>query len=166
MPFTKQGLLLIVFLFSILYANGQGKYNGDMQVAMVYYIGEDEKSYEKMVQEYSTMLFNVCSNDMAKAYDVWSDLLKDLEVYAEKNNTDMKGVRLWLNIFWDKDGGIDFIVFYPKPNSKKMNYENIKEMLTGFARSYQLPIKHKQKFSHYGSAAFPVISRSITGPEK
>jgi hypothetical protein len=166
MTSTRQGFLSLLLLLTVSDTFGQVKFNGDLQVAMVYYIGEDEKNYEKMVQEYSAMLFNVCNNDMAKAYDVWSGLLQDLEVYAEKNNADMNGVRLWMNVFWDKDGGIDYIVFYPKPNSKKMNYEYIKEVLTGFARSYQLPIKFKQKFSHYGSAAFPVISRSITGPEK
>jgi hypothetical protein len=166
MAFSRHFFISFLLLFTSLVVLGQSRYASDMQVAMVYYIGEDEESYEKMVQEYSTMLFNVCNNDMAKAYDVWSGLMQDFEVYAEKNNTDIKGVRLWLNVFWDKDGSIDYIVFYPKPNSKKINYENIKELLTGFARSYQLPIKYRQKFSHYGSAAFPVISRSITGPEK
>jgi hypothetical protein len=166
MALIRQAFLSLLLLLSAMYMSGQQKYSGDMQIAMVYYIGEDEKNYEKMVQEYSAMLFNVCNNDINKAYDVWSDLLQNLEVYADKNNADIKGVRLWLNVFWDKDGGIDYIVFYPKPNSKKMNYEYIKEVLTGFARFYQLPVKFKQKFSHYGSAAFPVISRSVTGPEK
>jgi len=132
----------------------------------VFFIGEDESEYEKLIRSYNTMLFSVCENNMEKAFDHWSILLKDIEEYSTKNNVDLKGVKLWLNVFWNKDGNIDFIVFYPKPNSKNLNYDTIKIMLANFAKSYQSPLKHTNKFSHYGSAVFPVFSRSMIGPEK
>ena len=145
---------------------GQQKSTTDAKIASVFFIGEDEKNYEKLVEKYNTMLFAVCSNDMELAFDHWSVLLKDIEDYANKSNIDIKGVKLWLNIFWAKDGKIDHIVFYPKPNSKNMNYDSVKAMFKGFIATYQSPLKHTTGFSHYGSAAFPVFSRAILRPEK
>lgn len=132
----------------------------------VFYIGEDEKEYEKLVKNYSTLLFTVCENNMEKAYDSWSMLLKDIEDFATKQNFDLKGVKLWLNVFWDKDGTIDCIVFYPKPNSKNLNYDQLKSILTAFGKSYQSPLKYSSTFSHYGSASFPIFAKSISGSEK
>jgi len=112
------------------------------------------------------MLFAVCNNNMELAFDNWTVLLKDLEDFSNKSNIDLKGVKLWLNVFWDKDGTIDHMVFYPKPNSRNLNYDNVKALLTNFAKTYQSPLKHTTRFSHYGSATFPVFSRSMIGPEK
>ncbi|MBK8053339.1 MAG: hypothetical protein IPK35_08730 [Saprospiraceae bacterium] len=132
----------------------------------VYFIGEDEKEYEKLVKNYNSLLFTVCENKMEKAYDSWSLLLKDIDDYASKQNFDLKGVKLWLNVFWDKDGSIDFIVFYPKPNSKNINYDQLKIILIDFGKSYQSPLKYTSTFSHYGSASFPLFNKSISGSEK
>lgn len=160
-------LILLFFYFaSDCNISAQQKNNGSDQIPLVFFIGEDENNYEKLVEKYNTMLFAVCNNDMELAFDNWSVLLKDLEDFSIKSNVDLKGVKLWLNVFWDKDGKIDHMVFYPKPNSKNLNYDQVKVLLTNFARSYQSPLKHVTRFSHYGSAAFPVFSRSVTGPEK
>jgi 5-methylcytosine-specific restriction endonuclease McrA len=152
------------FISNTIFA--QQKSVTENHVATVFYIGEDEKNYEKLVQKYNTMLFAVCNNNMELAFDYWSVLLKDIEDFSVKSNFDLKGVKLWLNVFWDKDGNIDHIVFYPKPNSRNLNYDNVKTLLTNFTKNYQSPIKYTTRFSHYGSAAFPVFSKSVVGPEK
>jgi len=144
----------------------QQKSNTDTQIASVFYIGENEKGYEKLVQSYDKLLFTVCDNNMDQAFEYWSILLKDIEEYALKSNLDLKGVKLWLNVFWAKNGKIDYIVFYPKPNSKNLDYDTVQDILKRFVDVYQSPIKYSTKFSHYGSAAFPVFSKSIIGTEK
>ena len=161
---TSVSILLLFFLYTISYA--QPKLVADVQPVKVFYIGEDEKNYEKLVQNCNTMLFAVCNNNMEQAFDNWSVLLKDLEDFSIASNFDMKGVKLWLNVFWSKDGNIDYIVFYPKPNSRNLNYDDVKILLTNFVKSYQSPLKYNTKFSHYGSAAFPVFSKSVIGREK
>jgi hypothetical protein len=159
-----------VIMFGLLLAHntiiGQAKVSEIEGSEKVYFIGEDEKKYEKLVEKYKVMLFSVCNNDIDEAFDHWSTLMKDFEAFAEKNNVDVKGVKLWMNVFWAKTGTIDYIVFYPKPNSKNMNYESLKVLMTKFANQYQLPIKHTTGFSHYGSAVFPIMSRAVIGPEK
>ena len=144
----------------------QQKSNTDNQIPSVFYIGENERSYEKLVQSYNKLLFTVCDNNMDQAFEYWTVLLKDIEDYSANSNIDLKGVKLWLNVFWAKDGKIDYIVFYPKPNSKNLDYDSVQDMLKRFVESYQSPIKYSSKFSHYGSAAFPVFSKSILGTEK
>lgn len=157
--------VIVSFSFDIkLFA--QQKSNVDTQIASVFYIGENERDYEKLVQGYNKLLFTVCDNSMDLAFDHWSVLLKDIEDFGTESNLDLKGVKLWLNVFWAKDGKIDHIVFYPKPNSKNLDYDTVQAMLKRFVESYQLPIKYSSKFSHYGSAAFPVLSKSIIGTEK
>jgi hypothetical protein len=135
-------------------------------MASVFFIGENEAKYEKIVQSYNEMLFTVCNNNMQMAFDHWSSLLKDIEDYSLKSNYDLKGVKMWMNVFWNNNGTIDYIVFYPKPNSKNLNYDKLKPILAQFISTYQSPFKHTSKFSHYGSAAFPVFGKSISGTEK
>jgi hypothetical protein len=163
----------IIIIFSVLVINfinvkliAQQKTSADNQIATVFYIGEDERNYEKLVQSYNKLLFTVCDNNMDRAFEYWSVLLKDIEDFAAKSNLDLKGVKLWMNVFWSKDGKIDHIVFYPKPNSKNLDYDTVQLMLRRFVDSYQSPIKYATKFSHYGSAAFPVFSKSVLGTEK
>lgn len=163
------GRFLIVLL-GLFVANdvtfGQSKVEETEISDKVYFIGEDEKKYEKLVEKYKSMLFTVCNNNMDEAYEHWRTLLKDFEVFADKNNIDIKGVKLWMNVFWSKNGTIDYIVFYPKPNSKNMNYDNVKALMSKFAINYQSSVKHTTGFSHYGSAAFPIISKAVIGQEK
>jgi hypothetical protein len=42
----------------------------------------------------------------------------------------------------------------------------VKTLLSKFALNYQSSIKHTVGFSHYGSAAFPIISKAVIGQEK
>lgn len=135
-------------------------------VPSVFFIGEHEAAFEKMVKDYQTMLMTVCDNNMEQTHDNWTNFLKDIENYATTQNIDLKGTKYWLNVFWNKDGSIDHIAFYPKPNSRNMDYEDIKIMLTGFVRVYQSPVKYKTRFSHYGSASFPVFTKASLAKEK
>lgn len=166
MNFGRFFITIFCFCLGVSEMIAQNKSVADSKTATVFFIGEDERTYEKLVQKYNTMLFTVCNSNMETAYDHWSTLLKDIEEYANKSGIDLKGVKLWLNVFWAKDGNIDYIVFYPKPNSKNMNYENVKTMLANFSSSYQASLKFNNGFSHYGSAAFPIFSKSVIGPEK
>lgn len=155
-----------MFVFTFVRAQAQQKYDPTNATPTVFYIGEEDGKYEQLVKNYSTLLFTVCDNDMQVSFDHWSVLLKDIEDYANKSQVDLKGTKLWMNVFWSKDGLIEHIVFYPKPNSKNMNYDSVKNMLYNFTKEYQSPLKYATKYSHYGSASFPVFSKSIIGPEK
>jgi hypothetical protein len=125
----------------------------------VFLIGENEEGYEKMLGKYPELLLNVSDNSMDKAYNHWIDLLSTIEDYANEIGYDIKGVKIWLNVFWDKNGAIDYLVYYPKPNSRNIDFDAFTGFLDTFLGTYQLDIKTKKNFSHYGSASFPVFGK-------
>ena len=120
-------------------------------------IGDNEEYFESLVSDHSEQLLNVCNNSMDKAYESWVSLLKDLEGFSEDRNFDLKGTKIWINVFWNADGSIRNIVYYPKPNSKNMDFELLSNFLSDFAASYQFTLTNENPFSHYGSASFPTF---------
>jgi len=159
--------LLIILLFTVLFeANAQSKKGTLATLESVFFVGEHEQEYEKLVVNYKTLLFTVADNDMNLAFDEWTNLMKDIEAFSTKSNIDIKGVKVWINVFWSSNGNIDYIVFHPKPDSKNMDYEAVRSCFANFIKTYQSPLKYSSKFSHYGSANFPIFSRSLIGPEK
>ncbi len=118
-------------------------------------IGEYEYQYNDMISNAPDLLMTVCNNDMDKAYSLWLEFLVGLEKYALENDIDINGVKIWINVFWDGDGSIKHIAFYPKPNSKNMEYGLLSALLKEYSKNYELELEHSKMFAHYGSASFP-----------
>jgi len=162
-----KGLFIVILFFqSLQIGNSQNNNPIQNSTNKVFFIGEEEKQYEKIIEQYNHLLFSVCNNSMEDAYDNWSLLLKDIESYSFKTNFDLRGIKIWLNVFWAKDGTIDYIVFHPKPNSKNLNYDELKVFFNNFIKQYQMPLKHSQKFAHFSSASFPTFSKTNIAREK
>ncbi len=136
------------------------------QVPEVFLIGEHEDQYEEMIGDYQDLLLSVCNNSMDMAYDKWLEMLMQMENYADSLNYDIKGVKIWINVFWDKEGNIDHIVYYPKPNSKNMDFDKLSTFFKEFTKVYQMNIEADSGFSHYGSASFPSFARKKLAREK
>lgn len=152
-------LFLSIFLLGSFSATAQ-------DVPKVFMIGENEKDYEALVGECQNILLSVCDNSMEEAYDKWSTMLSDMEKYAEKSQFDLKGIKVWINVFWNNDGTFKNIVYYPKPNSKNMDFEELTSFLYGFVADYQFDVKSDACYSHFGSASFPTFARGIPAQEK
>ena len=123
----------------------------------VFLLGNHEVAYEKLSGE-GTSLLAVCKDDVIAAHGKWNSLLKEMEAHAEMINYDIKGVKMWLHVFWDNNGKIDNIAFYLKPNSRNVKTEEMTAFLTDFVNNYRLPAQHDERFSHYSGAAFPTLN--------
>ena len=134
--------------------------------SIVSLIGDDEKGYEKTISECPSLLLEVADNSMDSAYKIWTGMLADIEESASDSGVDLKGAKIWINLFWEADGSIKKVVYYPKPNSKNMDFTQVTKVLENFASNYNLPINHTGCFSHYGSASFPVHTKLVTTNEK
>ena len=134
--------------------------------SLVSLIGDDEKGYEQTITECPSLLLEVAGNSMDSAYKVWTDMLADIEKTATADGIDLKGTKIWINLFWNSDGSIKKVVYYPKPNSKNMDFTLVTKVLEGFATNYNLPIEHTECFSHYGSASFPTHTKLVITNEK
>ncbi len=123
----------------------------------VFLLGNHEVAYEKLSGEGSSLLA-VCEDDFNEAHGKWNSLLKEMEAHAEMINYDIKGVKMWLHVFWDNNGKINHIAFYLKPNSRNVKTEELTAFLTDFVNNYHLPAQYENNFSHYSGAAFPTLN--------
>ena len=124
----------------------------------VFLLGNYEKEYEKLSSEYSTSLLEVNDDDFQVAFAKWNALLKEMEAHAEMIDYDIKGIKLWLHVFWDKNGKIKHIAYFLKPNSRNVKREELSAFFKDFMNNYHVPAEYSDKFSHYSGAAFPTIN--------
>lgn len=158
-------MLVFLLLGSNVYAAGGDRMDSRVEdidtIPRVFLIGEYENQYENLYNEYNNLLIAACNNDINTAYEKWLDMLIAMENYSESIKFDIKGVKIWLNVFWNSDGSIKYLAYYLKPESKNMKTADMNAFFNGFIRQYKLPIKTNLKFTHYGFAAFPVYARKL-----
>lgn len=103
---------------------------------------------------------------MTVAYSKWMGFLSDIEGYSDQVNFDLKGIKIWINVFWNSDGTIKHLVYWPKHNSKNMDTDELTTFFGSFLAQYQSPITDQVCFSHNGSANFPIYAKLFVPQEK
>ena len=83
-----------------------------------------------------------------------------MEEYADKIDYDVKGLKVWLQVFFNKSGKIDYILFFKKPLSKNINDKELVAFFRSFMRDFKLNIDATENFNHSGSASFPTYGHS------
>jgi len=148
-------ILFLAFLVSGRVVLGQAETASDGLPA-VFLIGEHEDSYLALARAFPAVFVSIYQEDLDAAYQAWSRILLDLEDYAGRLDFDLKGVKLWFNLYAHPDGRIAHIAFYPKPNSRLVPEEQLTALFRQFARDYRLPVSWDKGFQHSASASFPV----------
>jgi hypothetical protein len=159
---------IFLSLFCIIQVNamdGQLLFNDSTTLPKVFILGQHEKAYEKLYEQSSTVLLEVCHDDMNEAFDKWLGMLEEMEAYSNEIGFDIKGVKVWLNIFWDKDGSIEHIAYHLKVNSRNIDQMELSAFFSSFMNHYTFPVVSDRKYSHYGSASFPTFSRRVKTDE-
>jgi len=128
----------------------------------VFVLGEETADYEKIAPEYKSLL-EACDNDMEAAFKKWLSMLLEMETYAKKIDFDIKGVKLWMQVYWDKSGAIEHIGFYLRPTSKNVEVADISAFFTSFMNHYSFPLTSDFKYAHYTSVSFPIYFNQIAG---
>ena len=155
-------LILTVFIsqmFGIL--NAQAPMVEKFDLPKVFIIGEHEEEFNNLTLSYQTLLLTACDENMDMAYNKWLSMLQELEAFSEISNFDLKGTKMWINVFWEKDGTISHIAYHLKPQSKNIDTRFLTAFLAEFAKNYRFPLVHVDKYSHYGTANFPVYPKRI-----
>ncbi len=157
--------ILVLSIFCFVSAEGMNKQLVNLDstaLPKVFILGEHEKAYEKLFDAHSTVLLEACNDDMDVAFDKWLSMLEEMEAYAISIDYDIKGIKVWLNVFWNKDGSIKHIAYHLKVNSRNIrNPEELTAFFSSFMNHYKFPIVTDRNFSHYGSASFPTFARRI-----
>lgn len=129
------------------------------QLPKVFLIGEYSEEFENMSMEYKSNLMKACEYDMDVAFQKWMSMLQEMEAYADQIEYDIKGVKIWMKVFWKNDGSIKHIAYYLKPRSRNTDTEELSAFFSSFMNNYRFPLISKEKYSHYGSAAFPTVPK-------
>lgn len=135
--------------------------HNDTTPPKVFILGEHESAYEKLNIDYPVMLLTACNGDMDLAYQKWLSMLTEMEAYATLINYDIKGVKVWLNVFWNQDGTVKHIAYHLKQNSRNIDTAEFTAFLISFMGKYKFPLINNEKYSHYGSASFPTQPRKL-----
>lgn len=150
----KQLLLLITLLVTMSYQS----YAQMATLPSVFMIGEHQEEYSLLLSENPAPLLAVCDNKMDDAYEKWTTLLHAIEQEASLSDFNLKGIKVWINVFFNTDGSIKNLAFHPKPNSKEFDYDTLKNLLEVFVANYNIGIANKDGlFVHYGCASFPTL---------
>ena len=129
-------------------------------------LGEYESLFADLSPTHGDILLNVCGNDMDIAYERWMEMLGAMEDYATSINYDLKGVKTYLHVFWNPDGSIAHIAFFPKANSRNVPVAELKAVFSGFTKDYRMQIETETGFNHYASGSFPVFDRPALTAKK
>lgn len=125
----------------------------------VFLIGQFQEEYEQLNVECDRTLLSNCDESMEVAYYKWMGLLTEIEKYSEQVGFDIKGVKLYINVYWNSDGSIKHLVYYLKTNSKNMNLDELTDFFDSFTAQYKPIIVDQVCFSHNGSANFPIYAK-------
>ena len=128
----------------------------------VFVLGDHEASYETLVEGYQRSLLEACACGQEEAFSKWIGMLNELDVYARKQNVDIRGVKLWLHVFFLPDGSIEHVAYHLRPNSRQLDDATLAPLLEGFAGQYIFPVTGEEGFAHYSTGAFPVFGELTT----
>lgn len=151
-------LLLAFGLSSVISLNAQTATQGKPVLPVIFQLGEFEPQMDDESRIHKTQLLTACEYDIELAYGKWISMIKEIEAYSTRIDFDINGVKVWLNVFYEKNGQIGHIGYYLKPNSKNVDRKEFAAFLKSFVNNYSFPHTFNLPFSHYGSAGFPTAS--------
>ena len=128
------------------------------QAPAVFVIGEDtEAAYTRLGEKQQVGLLEACDCTMDEAFKLWVGMLHEIEKYAERQDVDIRGVKVWLHAFYGPDGSVDHLAYHLRPSSKQIDEEAFTGLLEDFTRSYAFPVLSDGGFAHYSTGSFPIF---------
>jgi hypothetical protein len=154
-------LVISLYLTTTVFAsNTTPIMRSDTNAPKVFVMGEFDVS--KLKESYNTTLFSVCKGDLDAAFDKSARILVGIEDYAQKNKFDLKGVKMWVEFYFDKDGTLKHLSYALKPNSRNIDTRDLTAFLMSFTNSFKLPISTNRRFYTNMHASFPIVGSAET----
>ena len=144
------------FLLFYIASAGFSQNENKKQFPLVFEINKYQDSYEEFLSLADQMLLTVCDNYVAVTYQLWNEMLGDLESFALTKNMDLSGTRMFIRVIWNQDGSVKHFAFETRANSKPIDKELFTKIAVEFCSNYKLQKSSTTSFFHYGSVNFPV----------
>jgi hypothetical protein len=133
-----------------------------LKLPKVFILGEHERDFEKLQSQYATSLLSICNYDPVATYEKWAQFLIDMEDYSESISYDMRGVKMWIEVFWHPNGHIKHIAYALKPQSRNVDLKELSAFMSSFMSHYKPRFQPNRKISHSSHAFFPLTAQ-LTG---
>ncbi len=125
---------------------------------IVFRIGEHQEAYEALIDAQEQTLLEACDKDVKLAYNKLFSSFREMETVAARSQFDIKGVKLWLHLFWNADGSIAHLGYHLRPNSRNVKRADLEAFLLRFVRYYHFPLVSDVPYALYTSVAFPLYA--------
>ncbi|WMX15227.1 MULTISPECIES: hypothetical protein [unclassified Aureispira] len=119
-------------------------------------VAQRSEILEELSSRYKSSLFSASDADFIKTTQNWQHILVAIEKYAEEIDFDLKGVKIWIKVFFAKDGNLDHITYILSENSINIDTIELEAFFRSFMKNYKLPESHEQKFSYDARILFPL----------
>jgi hypothetical protein len=146
---------------SLMFAKNNLHFSPDTSKTLpkVFLLGEYTSAYEKLQNSHPVSLFEYCSFDQDQAFDKWARFLIAMEMHAESINYDLKGIKVWIEVGWEKDGKLKFIAFAPKPECRNVDVQELSGFFRSFSNHYTPQFIPSKTIVQNSQAAFPFLTR-------
>lgn len=153
-------LLMVMMVASVTFTHAQSPLS-KKALPQVFILGEYANQYDVLTQQYTNMLLDECDGDMQLAYEKWTGMLREMEAYSHEVNFNLDGIQVWLNVFFNKDGSIAHLTYYPKSESKVVPLNELTAFYKSFAKQYRFPLMSSKKYVQYGHGFFPTAPKRV-----
>ncbi len=150
---TLSKIIFLSFVFATMALNTHSQ----TTFPNVFITGEYPEAFEKLNTKYPGSLISASGNDMDVAFNNWRLFLADIEKYSEEIDFDLKGVKIMLQVYWNKTGKIDHLTYWPKPECRNIPEDDLVAFFKSFVRNYTYRVKSNENFTHSGAAEFPTM---------
>lgn len=151
-----KNLLFILFLLLVC-TPGTGIQAQNNPLPSVFITGEYPEAFDLLSRQYPGSLISASNNDMDIAFKNWRLFLSDIERYSEEIDFDLKGIKIMLQVYWNGDGKVEHLSYWPKPECRNIPEDDLVAFFKSFVRNYEFSVKSDEKFTHSGAAEFPTM---------
>lgn len=145
---------LITFL--LVFSLGTHLFGQKNNYPQVVNVAQRSELLEELSTDYKSSLFSASDADFIKTTKNWQHVLMGVEKYAEEIDFDMKGVKIWIKVFFAKDGNINHITYILSETSINIDTIELEAFFRSFMKNYKLPVSHDQKFAYDARIQFPL----------
>lgn len=119
-------------------------------------VAQNSAVLEELSNQYQSSLFSASDADFVATVKNWRGFLLSIEQYSESIDFDIKGVKVWLKVFWAKDGNIDYIAYALSDRSINIDVVEWEAFLRSFMLNNKMALQHTRSFTYDGRIMFPL----------
>lgn len=119
-------------------------------------VSQNSAVLEELSNQYQSSLFSASDTNFVATVKNWRGFLLSMEQYSEAIDFDIKGVKVWLKVFWAKDGNIDYIAYALSGRSINIDVVEWEAFLRSFMLNNKMALQHTRGFTYDGRIMFPL----------